>query len=707
MPITLRTRNRQAASPHVRARHGATRKGGDGGLSWWRAWREWHVEDWPRMRCNIVVAVFALLWVGIWGRAWYLQMMKGPHLAAQARRQHTTTELVTGRRGVIYDRNGQILAQSVQSYSIYAKPHDIEDKVRAAEVLGALLGREPQPLYEELASARRNFIWIQRKVDDYTAEELRKADIQGLGLAKEYDRVYPLKHMAGQVLGFVNVDDRGCAGLEFTLDGRLASLSTRQVVQRDAQGRRFYLHEEGVADPKGQDVTLTLDVRLQYVAEEAVREAGQATSSRWAGALVVDVSNGDILAWAQYPFFNPNTLRERTVPALYRNRLAQDALEPGSTFKPFPMAIALQERKVTPDTLINCEKGKWETKRFTIRDTASHGILPATKVLRYSSNIGMAKIGQHLGAPVMYKYLSALGFGTRTSVPVLESRGILRRLRDWSEVDVMATAFGQSISVTGLQMAQAYLVLLNRGLFRPLRILKENVAVHEPRERIFSDSTARTVMKMMRDVVQEDDGTGKRARIDGIDVGGKTGTAQKADHRAGTYGHKHLASFVGFFPVNRPQYLILVLIDEPSSNQYGGVVAAPVFKEIAFRTMAFMGGGNEQNKERAERPAASGRQRGFKLAGMEPLATTPDLVPARKSLQKSLELPGHLAKASDCVPDVEGKTVRNAVELFARAGIVPELKGSGTRVVRQSPRPGTAWKEAGKDAEYILWLTEL
>lgn len=222
--------------------------------------------------------------------------------------------------------------------------------------------------------------------------------------------------MAGQLLGFVGLDDKGLEGLERTLDDRLGCVPTRQIVQRDAMGRRFYLHEEGQSEPVGQDVTLTIDVQMQFIVEEAVARAVRDFDARWGGALVVDVPSGEIMAWAQYPFFNPNTYKEAS-PLIYRNRLAADALEPGSTFKPFVMAAALQEHKVTPNTLIDCEGGKWVNKNFTIRDTSRQGILPATKVLRYSSNIGMAKIGLSLGAPTFYKYLHALGFGQHTACP--------------------------------------------------------------------------------------------------------------------------------------------------------------------------------------------------------------------------------------------------------------------------------------------------
>ena len=472
-------------------------------------------------------------------------------------------------------------------------------------------------------------------------------------------------------------------------------------------GRRFYLHEEGKDELRGEDLMLTLDVQLQFIAEEAVARAARDFDARWSGALVVDVPSGDILAWAQYPFFNPNTYRQSS-PMIYRNRLASDALEPGSTFKPFVMASALQERKINRNTAIDCENGKWEIKKVTIRDTSRQGVLPAHKVLRYSSNIGMAKIGLELGSPTLYKYLRALGFGESTCVPVADSRGILRQPRSWSEADLMSASFGQSVSVTALQMAQGYLTLLNNGVYKPLRLLREQVNVEQRYERIFSERVCREVMGMMRDVVEEKDGTGKRARIEGVEVAGKTGTAQKADHKAGSYGSKRLASFVGFLPADDPRYLIVVLVDEPTKNQYGGVVAAPVFREIASRAITYSGAivpDAVRQAEKDDKPDKDkGRQRGLKLSRLDvPFLAREDVQTSRPP---SMQQPGHLAKASSRVPDVKGKTVRNAVELFARAGVVPELKGTGTRVVRQSPPPGTAWPKEGENVTYMLWLSE-
>lgn len=667
------------------------------------AFQKWKAGvNWPVFRINLVICLFCLIWGGLWLRAWHLQMIEGPRLADKARQQHTASELITGKRGLIYDRNGQILARSVEVRSVYARPRDIEDLPTTVSRLSSILNMPPAKLEKELSDTRRKFVWLRRKIDDGAAESIRRAALPGIGLSREYERYYPFKHMAGQLLGFVGMDDKGLEGLERSLDSRLGAMPVRQIVQRDAMGRKFYLHEEGVSQPVGEDITLTLDMQIQFMAEEAIAQVAREFDARWSGALVVDLASGDILAWAQYPFFNPNAYRVAT-PTLYRNRLAADALEPGSTFKPLIMAMALQEKKVTPNTLINCEGGKWETKNFTLRDTSSQGILPASKVLRYSSNIGMAKIGLSLGAPRMYKYLRSMGFGESSQVPVANSRGILRQPRDWGELDIMSTAFGQSISVTALQMAQAYLTLLNNGVYKPLRLVREDNPVEEAPQRIFGTKAVAEALDMMRDVVEQADGTGRRARIPGVEVGGKTGTAQKADARTGAYGSEHLASFVGFFPAQNPRYFILVLVDEPVKNQFGGVVAAPAFRQIAQRLLTYTGLLNETRTEvKAARPAT--RKRGLRLAAApEPPWQIPPAAPATPA---GMHFPGHLARASGSVPDVLGKSVRNAVELFARAGVVPEIKGSGNRVVRQSPPAGSSWPKADKNVSYILWLSE-
>lgn len=485
---------------------------------------------------------------------------------------------------------------------------------------------------------------------------------------------------------------------------------------------------------------------MQFFAEEAIARAVKEQNARWGGALVVHVPTGEIMAWAQYPFFNPNNYRNSR-PEIYRNRLAQDALEPGSTFKPLVLAAAMQERQVARNTLINCEHGRWKTKYTTLRDTSSKDVIPVHKVIRYSSNIGMAKIGLMMGNQTFYKYLREMGFGESTHLPVSDIRGLLRKPKDWTEVDHMSISFGQGISVTGIQMAQAYLTLLNNGIRKDLVLVKDtrgmsvndrnaepSAAEKSGRKQIFSENVTKDIRRMMREVVEEKDGTGRRAAIEGVSVAGKTGTAQKADSRTGAYGSKRLASFVGFLPVENPVYLILVFIDEPQETQYGGVIAAPVFKEIAERTLAYSGilkknGGKNGSSAPETLMVQDDRGhvgRGFRTgelespfvkkdAGKEQKKTATELAELKKrqfSAPDALKLPGHLAKASATVPDVTGKTLRNAVELFARAGVVPELKGNGKRVVKQTPAPGSPWPTVDnpgeeKLTECILWLSEL
>lgn len=667
--------------------------------------------DWNKIRINSVIGLFCLIWLCLWGRAWYLQMIAGPTLADKARKQHMAVELVSGKRGKIFDRNGQTLARSVEARSVYANPSAVEDIDKTVSVLAGILEMDKEKLRNDLAHSRRQFIWLKRKIDDSAALAIKKANLPGIGLSKEYERYYPFKHMAGQLIGFVGMDDKGLEGIERSLDGALGAMPVRQLVQRDATGRRFYQHEKGQGEPVGEDVTLTLDMRFQFIAEEAVARTAREFDARWSGALVVEIASGDILAWAQYPFFNPNNYRQSS-PAIYRNRLASDALEPGSTFKPLVMAAAMDEKKVTPNTLINCEGGKWNYNKHTIRDTSIQGILPASKVIRYSSNIGMAKIGQSMGSKVFHRYLERLGFGEANSIPVANSRGILRKPRDWGEMDLLATSFGQSISVTALQMAQAYLTFLNHGVYKPLRLVMDDEAEIKENAnkpiRVFSEKSVADVMDMMRDVVEAPDGTGKRARVDGIAVAGKTGTAQKADARSKTYGNEHLASFVGFFPAVNPAYLILVFVDEPAKNQYGGVVAAPVFSEIATRVLS-QTGVLAENRPAAKNNKQRKTPRGLKLASAP---TQPwnrvftNVAVAKASDPLSMKLPGHLAVAPENVPNVTGKSLRNAVELFARAGIVPELKGTGSKVIRQTPSAGTPWSHFDKDQSCTLWLSE-
>ena len=643
----------------------------------------WSGVDWQQVRFRLAAGLFAGLWVILWCRAFYVQLILGPDLETMAERQHSYTELVEARRGNIYDRNGQVLARSVECRSVYANPREVADAGAAAAALAPLLNEDPTTLRRRL-SQDRSFVWLARKVDDATALAVQKADLAGVGLTREYERVYPFKHLAGQLLGFVGLDNKGLEGLERSFDSVLAGITQRNVIQRDGTGRSFYLDSEG--DNRGEDLYLTLDVQLQFIAEDVIAEAVEYAKARWGGVIIADVATGDVLAWAQYPFFNPNNFRHST-PSEYRNRLAADALEPGSTLKPFLMAAALEEGIITKDTEFFCENGMWKTKKTVIRDDGrAYGDLKAAKILPYSSNIGMAKIALEVGAPTYYAYLTRLGFGQRTGIGVGESRGIVRQPQDWSEVDLMSAGFGQSVSVTGVQMAQAYATLAGGGQFRPLRLVMdaEGHATSGAEQRIFSRATADAVLRMMEDTV-DGDGTGNRARIPGLHVAGKTGTAQKAEPgHAGGYGDKRTASFGGIVPSDKPRYVIYVILDEPTTTQYGGVLAAPVFQKVASRALAY--GGYLPDvvfaTDDTPRPNAGGRSA---ARGQSVIRT------AERGI----------------APDVCGQSLRRATELFAQAGVVPEVKGDGLVVVRQEPAAGSPCLDKnGKPLPCVVWMAD-
>jgi cell division protein FtsI (penicillin-binding protein 3) len=562
--------------------------------------------DWGRARLWAVGVFFTAVWGALWARAYYLQIVMGPEYAAMARRQHTTKETVGGMRGSITDRNGNVLAMSLECDSVRADPSRIRDKNAAALKLAPVLDMNADKILNAVAGDKQ-FVWLKRKVDFQTAEKVRALKLPGIYLEQETERIYPYRHMAGQLLGFVDIDDRGIEGLEKSLDGELAGREIIRTVERDASGRRLTTTDSAdLTDLRGSDMRLTLDTQVQFFAEEALAGQVEKFGARWGGCIVADVPSGEILAWAQYPFFDPNNVASAP-PGVRRNRPATDMLEQGSTIKSFLIAAALEEKVVTPSTTLNCEKGVWKLGRFVLHDTHPYGMLSVDRILHVSSNIGAAKIGLRLGRDKYYAYLKRLGFGERTGLPLPgESRGILRPAGRWAEIDLATASFGQSFSATLVQMVKAYLVLAGGGVRRELKLVADGgPAPRSPAagppdgsaapagaardgDLIFSPSTMKEIRAMLREVVEEEGGTGKQARIPGLVVGGKTGTAQKAD-ATGKYGKGRVGSFVGMLPIDNPRYLVCVLLDEPTKAQYGGVIAAPVFRHVAMNTMAYHG----------------------------------------------------------------------------------------------------------------------
>lgn len=643
--------------------------------------------DWSWFRLTGVSVLLGLLWVALWCRAYYVQVLEGPKLAGMASKQHQSSEFVNGERGQILDSKGRLLAKSVEVQSVYVRPSELEDPTKATQVLSEILSVPAKDLLAKLGS-RSNHIWMARQIGDQVAAKVKEAKLKGVYLTTEHARLYPNKHLAGQLIGFSGLDDHGLEGLEAAFNEHLSGKSAQYIVQRDAGGNKLFLDNEGrEVDVRGKDLRLTIDTNIQFVAEEAMARTVSTYNARWGSCLVVEVETGNILAWAENPPFNPNNYK-KYAPTRWRNHSAIDSFEPGSCMKPLVVSAAMQEQICNPESTYFCENGKFTVAKKIVRDIHPHDLLSVRKIVRYSSNIGSAKIGLQLGKSRMYSYLNRLGFGERTGLPLVgESRGVMRAPGSWEEIETATISFGQAISVTVLQMAKAYLCLANFGVSKPLRLVLDPPMDNQPEMRVFSPQVVKDVLSMLSETV-ELDGTGKRAKIEGLRVAGKTSTAQKAS-ASGGYGDKVVALFIGFFPMDKPEYLITVVVDEPEPEHYGGVVAAPAFREVALKTLSYLGRLPELPLQAAEVK----NNREFKEAS------------AQRAEAEKRDTRVRVVEQGK-VPDVIGLSVRRAVEVLAGQGVVPVVKGEGLFVTKQAPLPGKIWSEQEKDpGKCILWLS--
>ena len=641
--------------------------------------------DHSRVKMGVVISFFVVALTALWVRTGWVQLYEGDALLTRASKQSHAAEFEYGERGRIFDRNGQMLATSVEAKSVYARPFEIEDVDVAADHLSRSLKISRKTVYRRLKSKKR-FVWIKRQVTDREAAVIEDAELPGVRLVSEFSRIYPNGHLAAQAIGFVNIDGKGLEGVERIHNDRLKPGKAEFVVQRDAKGARLYLDAQGrEMDVNGLDVRLTIDAHIQHAAENALAKSIAKYDARAGIVVVVEVSSGDILALANQPFFNPNAVSGSTADQR-RLRALTDVYEPGSTLKPFLFAAALEEGVIEPDTLIDCENGRWRVARKTIKDVHPHKWLPAHKVLRYSSNIGCAKIGMDMSADVYHDYLAKLGFGDKTRIGLPgESGGILMTPEKWTSVDLAAISFGQGIGTTALQMAKAYLVLANDGVTKELNLVKTPEAKRpNAAMQVFSPETVDMTLSMMKDVVHED-GTGRSARIPGITMAGKTGTAQKA--AKGGYGDQYLSSFVALVPAEKPELLVIAMIDEPQKANYGSMVAAPVCREVTVRTLAYHGKLSET----------------LDTAIAENISVD-ELV--EKPLAGAVNRP-KLVQAGENVPDITGMPVRRALELLTRRGIVPTFKGTGMTVKDQQPAAGQPWPDGAKEESdvFVLWLS--
>jgi cell division protein FtsI (penicillin-binding protein 3) len=667
---------------------------------------------------GVLCGVMGLALGGIVSSAWRVQVEDGPEWREIAEKQRQRGLHVEPKRGTIYDRHGNPLAETIDVPSVSADVVEMlrgvdgkvaqEATLRDASVrLGRVLAMDPADVYAKLAP-RHRFVWLKRRVTGQEAaaiNELRASDaprpIHGLANESEGHRFYPGRELAGAVLGFVAPDGQGKDGLELALDEDLRGKVEEVKGLRDRSGRLVFEATSDSRALEGYDVVLSIDEGIQHVAERELDAAMRTYETKGGSLVVVDPATGEVLALASVPGFNPNDYTDSDVDAR-RDRAVTDRFEPGSVMKTFTLAAALNAGTLKPTDTIDCEHGVYQVAGITVHDTHLNDLLTPTQILARSSNIGALKIGLQLGEPALYAAYRRFGFGEPTGLPLPgEAAGVLRpKGRPWVDAETATASYGQGISVTTLQLAMAMGAVANGGkLLEPVLVKRVSDArgetiressVHVRRE-VVAPGVARTVAEMLTAVTEkEEGGTAVEAAIPGFRVAGKTSTAQKVDPATGKYSNeKYTAVFVGFVPVDKPRLVVAVMLDEPTIGHAGGDHAGPVFRRVAEASLRYLGVTPSASSAKIGEVKREGDPADLTMALMKP--TTPALPPAQSDT--STTSPGGPANSSAGpashvrVPDASGLGAHDVVSTLVRAGLVPQLEGWG-RAVRQSPPPG-------------------
>jgi cell division protein FtsI (penicillin-binding protein 3) len=539
-----------------------------------------------RLRARIVVAALVIVAGTLCARAVQLQVLDQQFLAKQGDMRYTRVAKIPAHRGAIVDRFGEPIAVSSPVDTVYVNPQELAQAPDEIPRLARALKRDPQWLAQRVTSnLDRQFLYVARHMDPADSARVRALGVPGAYLTREYKRYYPSGEVTGHVLGFTNLDDVGQEGLELAYDRSLAGIDGRKRVIQDGRGR-IIENVESIAAPRpGEVLELSLDLRIQYLAYRELKAAVRRHRARAGSVIVLDVHTGEVLAMVNQPSFNPNDRAQYEV-ARYRNRAVTDIIEPGSSIKPFVLAAALDSGRYRADTVIDTNPGMIRVGVKTIQDKNNLGAASLATILARSSNVGMAKIALSLEPDQLHGVLRDLGFGAVTSSGFPgESAGLLSGPAHWRPIGVATLAYGYGLSVTPLQLAQAYATIGSLGLRRPVTFRKVTAPV--PAERVLDERVARDVIGLLEAVVTQ--GTGGKASVPGYSVAGKTGTAWKAV--GGSYStDKYLAVFAGVAPASRPRLATVVLIDEPSGAlYYGGDVAAPVFSSVMSGALRLMG----------------------------------------------------------------------------------------------------------------------
>ena len=552
-----------------------------------------HFTGYSRSRLYLVVGFFGLSFLAILVRLTVVQVGQYTYWHDSAEAQYGRRITVSPVRGSIYDRRNNVLAASISAPSIYATPREVKQPGATAQKIASIFPSLSQSRLQQQLTSKASFVWLARQVSPEKVSALEALKLPGIHIKKETRRIYPRGLMAGSAIGYAGVDEQGLGGLERQYDNVLAAQPLRTNGTRDARGRTVSFDQDAHAGPpRGADLHLTLDMRLQHIAEKELAQQAETIGARSGLVIIMDPYTGGILTLASYPFFNPNDYRNKAQRPWRRNRAITDPVEPGSTFKVVAAAAALEEKTVDLDEVFFCEEGWTMRNNRVLRDHKPFEFLSFPEAMENSSNICMAKINERISSEQFYEYIRRFGFGEKSLIDLpAEHPGRIRHPEDWSALSHDSLTIGQEITVTPIQLVVAFSAIANGGwLLRPRlvdRMVKGDLeqTVKPERHRILSQQTTNRLTSILVGVVER--GTGAQAALDGYLVAGKSGTAQKAEN--GRYSRsKVVVSFIGYAPAEAPRFVMLVMFDEPKKKRWGGSAAAPVFQRIAEQALHYL-----------------------------------------------------------------------------------------------------------------------
>ncbi len=629
-----------------------------------------------KIKVLFVLSMFMLSFMSLVVRSVQLHLFADERIANMGKQNNRTIHLAT-KRGTILDRKGRTMALSLKVPSYFVDPHVFKPKQAQIEQLASLFNISSRKLLNRVKSGSRRFAWVNRFANPQIEEKVKALNIEGLHYVSEWKRFYPDKELAGQVLGFVGYEGKGLEGIERYYNDQLVQEERSIQTKKDGKGRTIYSEVAAVRTKKrSTHLNLSLDANLQYILEEKLAIGAEETKSESAVGVMMDPYSGEILAMASYPEVNPNQYSQYPMQH-WRNRAVQEIFEPGSTFKIFTMAAALEKKALKPDQIFHCEEGSLNFGSKAIRNSIQKTWLDPEGILKYSNNVGSARIGLDLGAHNLYKAIVNYGFGQKTGLDFPgELKGLLSQYKSWQPMDVANISFGQGLGVTAVQMTAAAASFANGGYaVQPSMLQRSKEEVTLSKTKIVSDKTLEFIHKWMFAVTQKG-GTGYRARVEGFNVAGKTGSAQIIDRTTGSYSNSDLfSSFIGFAPLEKPKYVLFIGYKKPKQYRHGGELAAPIFSAVMAESLQYAG----------IKPSIQEKEQTFMLAQEKSGA---DLKKEASQIDK------------DNLQDLKGLSLREVLFWASDQSFDVEIIGNGN-VYSQRPDPGSSIIDLHKVKVYL------